>query len=146
MEAEIDCSFGIIPTKRAAHGRVFLLIQHINGNWGFPKGRPLAGETAEQAARRECLEEAGLSEVSLLDSLPIVERFTYRRHQGGEKPVQRQISYFLADVGDQQVQIQPEEIRAFAWLPYKEAMRRLVHPEGKATLRRAGSLLLKKSR
>ena len=135
-----DVSFGIIPTKRGKRGTVFLLIQHLNGNWGFPKGRPEEGESSLDAAVRECREEVGLTQLNILSKEPIRERFSYQRQTNGEA-IQRQIEYYLAEAGDEEVAIQAAEIRAYAWLPYHEALRRLGHAEGKATLRRAGMRL-----
>ena len=129
-----DCSFGIIPTKRHSTGTVFLLIQHLNGNWGFPKGRPEVGEIALDAAIRECREEVGLTGIQILSDQPICERFSYQVQGTGEL-ISRQIEYFLAEIGNEEVKIQRTEIRTYAWLPYHEAMRRLAHLEGKATLR-----------
>ena len=137
----IDKSFGTILTKHSAQGTIFLLIQHLNGNWGFPKGRPEPGESALDAAIRECREEVGLTNLKLLFEEPLREQFTFQR-QGAAEPVMRQIEYFLAEVGENEaVSIQPTEIRAYAWLPYREALRRLGHAEGKATLRQAGMRL-----
>lgn len=51
---------------RIADGTVEVLLIHASGNynkhasWGIPKGMPDEGETMEQAARRETLEETGV--------------------------------------------------------------------------------------
>ena len=46
--------------------------QVLAGYWEFPGGKIEAGETAEQAAIRECLEETGLS-VQIVGQYPGVE-------------------------------------------------------------------------
>jgi 8-oxo-dGTP pyrophosphatase MutT (NUDIX family) len=50
----------VIPFQRR-HGRIaFCLITTRKGNWIFPKGIIDPGETLEQAATKEALEEAGV--------------------------------------------------------------------------------------
>lgn len=44
----------VVLTRRASH------LQRHPGQWAFPGGRIDPGESAEQCARRECLEEIGL--------------------------------------------------------------------------------------
>ncbi len=49
-----DASFGIVPVHERDGVRRFLLIQHLGGHWGFPKGHPEKGESPVETARREC--------------------------------------------------------------------------------------------
>jgi 8-oxo-dGTP pyrophosphatase MutT (NUDIX family) len=48
--------------------------RNSNGAWLFPKGHPDENESDEDAARREITEEAGLSDLELLDDLGRYER------------------------------------------------------------------------
>lgn len=45
------------------------------GTWFFPKGHLEPGETEEEAARREVLEETGLTDLEFLDDLGTYERY-----------------------------------------------------------------------
>jgi len=51
---------------RTVHGKLQILLVHASGNfnkkakWGIPKGLPDQGESLEEAARRETLEETGI--------------------------------------------------------------------------------------
>lgn len=47
------------------HGRILLQRRGDDGSWGIPGGALEPGETLEQAARRELLEETGLTAVDL---------------------------------------------------------------------------------
>ena len=53
------------------------LVRHSNGNgaWLFPKGHSEYGETDEETARREIAEEAGLTNLELIDDLGTYERY-----------------------------------------------------------------------
>src|SRR5947209_3664453 len=57
---------------RRGGGRLEVLLVHPSGNynrrapWSIPKGLPDAGETLEAAARRETLEEAGVTAGALV--------------------------------------------------------------------------------
>ena len=42
------------------HANQVLILQYKDGTWTFPKGHLEAGETEQQAAQREVLEEAGV--------------------------------------------------------------------------------------
>jgi phosphohistidine phosphatase len=49
-----------VPFRRFGERIEFCLITTSAGRWGFPKGRIDPGETPEQTALKEALEEAGL--------------------------------------------------------------------------------------
>ena len=49
-----------VPFRRHGNRVEFCLITTSSGRWGFPKGYIDAGESPEQAALKEALEEAGL--------------------------------------------------------------------------------------
>ena len=68
---------------RAEQGRGLVALTR-EGDWPLfvlPKGGVEAGETLEQAARREIEEEAGLSELELLGYLGTRERLNYTRNR-----------------------------------------------------------------
>ncbi len=57
----------VVPIK----DRKFIMVRNPRRGWEFPGGKVEEGETPEEAARRECLEEAGLT----LRSLHEIKRF-----------------------------------------------------------------------
>ena len=70
---------GGIVFRRNAKGEVeFLLIQDHKDRWTIPKGHIEEGETAQQAAKREIGEEAGLNDTEMLGWLGKIH-FRYRR-------------------------------------------------------------------
>lgn len=69
---------GGIVFRHGEKGVEILLIQDAKDRWTIPKGHIEEGETAQQTARREIGEEAGLKEVDLLGWLGKIH-FRYRR-------------------------------------------------------------------
>lgn len=70
---------GGIVFRRTQEGDIeILLIQDAKDRWTIPKGHIEEGETAQQTARREIGEEAGLNSVDVLGWLGKIH-FRYRR-------------------------------------------------------------------
>lgn len=69
---------GIVFRRSSAGDVEILLIQDAKDRWTIPKGHIEEGETAQQTARREIGEEAGLKEVEVLGWLGKIH-FRYRR-------------------------------------------------------------------
>lgn len=70
---------GGIVFRRNRDGEVeILLIQDAKDRWTIPKGHIEEGETAQQTAKREIGEEAGLTDVEVLGWLGKIH-FRYRR-------------------------------------------------------------------
>lgn len=128
-----DFSCGVIPISRSDQGTRFLLVQHQAGHWAFPKGHPEGNETPIQTARRELAEETGLAEVRLLDAPAFEERYCFTKKSG--KTVDKLVTYYLGDVPPaivDQVSVQEEEVRAYAWGDRHATMDRITFSEGLA--------------
>lgn len=70
---------GGVVFRRNKEGEVeILLIQDAKDRWTIPKGHIEEGETAQQTAKREIGEEAGLTDVEVLGWLGKIH-FRYRR-------------------------------------------------------------------
>jgi 8-oxo-dGTP diphosphatase len=101
---------GGIVVRRDADGRRFVAVVHRPryDDWTFPKGKLQAGETDEQTALREVLEETGLA-CRLGRGLGTVE---YRDSEGRPKVVRYWV--MTTDGGS----FTPtEEVDEFRWLP-----------------------------
>lgn len=124
-------SFGIVPlVKKQGHWSVFLIQHRKAGYWGFPKGHAEPGELPQEAARRELKEETNLDIVRFLRQEPLLEK--YRFFKAG-KPIDKQVSYFIAEVTGK-VKLQAHEISDGLWVSLSDATQKITHKEGKEIL------------
>jgi len=114
-------SAGVIPVHKASGD--ILLIRHLAGHWGFPKGHIEIGENTKQAALRELKEETGLDKV-ILGTEPIVKKYTFNKNGFA---VSKTVTYFVGIVDDKEITLQRDEIEDFAWLPYPQALERITY-------------------
>ena len=132
-----ETSAGAITYTKQDGRTLYLLIKDFHGNWGFPKGHLEKGESEEEAAMREILEEAGIS--IRLDS-SFKEELQYVMPNGIPK-----ISiYFLGEYEDQTPVRQPEEVEEIRLLAYQEAMDLLTFDNMKEILAKADAYLKEK--
>ena len=111
---------GGIVFRRNAKGEVeFLLIQDHKDRWTIPKGHIEEGETAQQAAKREIGEEAGLNDTEMLGWLGKIH-FRYRRI---DKLVLISQQVYLMRVKTDGNEIQKEEwMNGIKWFNFYDAL------------------------
>jgi 8-oxo-dGTP pyrophosphatase MutT (NUDIX family) len=117
----------IVPVKRAANGARVL---------GLPKGHPDGDESAEEAARREVAEEAGVSG-ELVEELGDV---VYGYERRGRRVLKR-VRFFLYAYRSGDVADHDHEIEEARWLPLEQAARDLSYEGEREMVRRAISRL-----
>ncbi len=132
-------SAGIVPLRKENGGWLVFLIQYrgYEQYWGCPKGHREKNETSREAAIRELSEETGLQIAQFFDHEPILEEFYW--YKKGERCL-KQVLYFLAEV-EGKIALQKEEISNGQWFTLSEAIEKIVHPEGKSTLRQVERVL-----
>jgi predicted NUDIX family NTP pyrophosphohydrolase len=120
---------GIVVYRRGAEGLEILLV-HPSGNynrhapWSIPKGEPNPGESLEDAARRETLEETGIA-VGDLRSLGSI---TYRKSR-------KQVHAFAVECGTASPCCSSWEVDRAEFLTLERA-RQLLHPDQRPLLDR----------
>lgn len=110
---------GGIVFRRGEKGVEILLIQDAKDRWTIPKGHIEEGETAQQTARREIGEEAGLKDVDILGWLGKIH-FRYRRI---DKLVLMTTQIYLVRAKGDTNAIQKEEwMNGIKWFPFHDAL------------------------
>jgi 8-oxo-dGTP pyrophosphatase MutT (NUDIX family) len=110
---------GGIVFRHGEKGVEILLIQDAKDRWTIPKGHIEEGETAQQTARREIGEEAGLSQVDILGWLGKIH-FRYRRI---DKLVLMTTQIYLVRAKGDTNDIQKEEwMNGIKWFTFQDAL------------------------
>jgi len=110
---------GIVFRRDKDGGVEMLLIQDHKDRWTIPKGHIEEGETAQQAAKREIGEEAGLNDVEVLGWLGKIH-FRYRRI---DKLVLISQQVYLMRTNTDGTEIQKEEwMNGIKWFKYHDAL------------------------
>jgi 8-oxo-dGTP pyrophosphatase MutT (NUDIX family) len=117
----------IVPTRRGAQGQRVL---------GLPKGHVDPGETAEQAARREVREEAGV-DADLVEKLGDV-RYFYQRD--GQR-IFKMVRFYLFDYRSGTLEDHDDEVEEARWMPLQEAARALSYRGEREMVQRALSAI-----
>lgn len=105
----------------------------------LPKGNVDAGETPEQAAQREILEETGV-EAELMEKIAD-SRYNYTRHWGDGKAVSKVVCFYLFSYRSGHIgEIHPNmqhEVHSARWVPMDEADRHLAYGGEKVIVKKA---------
>lgn len=128
IECLYESSCGAVIFRRENAEKKFLLIRNRrSAHWGFPKGHIEPGETKEETAIREVLEETGLS-------VKIVPGFVKNSEYTIQGKIEKSVSIFLAETEQLDYKLQEEEIEECGWFDYDEAMRVLNYENDKNIL------------
>ena len=134
MKKEKSCGALVFYLKN--NKEQVLLIKHSNsGHWSFPKGHVEAGETLEETAKREVLEETGLR-------IDIIPGFISKSQYSIQNRIQKTVQIYVASTKDTQTRIQVEEIEDYVWLTYENAIKNLKFENDKTILTDARQFLL----
>ena len=128
LECLYEHSCGAVVFRQIKGEYRFLLIKNRRStHWGFPKGHMEKGETREETAIREVLEETGVH-------IHIYEGFCSESEYRIGAKIEKRVEVFLASTEDTQTVIQKEEIEDYIWLRYPEAYEMLKFDNDKEIL------------
>ncbi|QNO16025.1 NUDIX domain-containing protein [Alkalicella caledoniensis] len=130
MRYEKSC--GAVVFRREDKKVKILLLKHINGgHWGLPKGHVEEGETEQETAVREILEETGLKVCALYDE------FRYEMEYSPVEGIMKKVVYFVAEVQESQFNHQVEEVEQCIWVNGDEALGQVTYDNTKKLLSKA---------
>ncbi len=114
-----------------------LLVQQLEGHWGFPKGHVEGNETEAETAIREIKEETNLD-------VKINEKYRYVEHYSPKEDVEKDVVYFIAEKIGGDIKAQEEEVQTIKWLKCEEAMELITYDNSKEVLAKAMKDFLKR--
>lgn len=136
MKQEVSAG-GVVYSYDPAGQIHIALIQDRYGHWGLPKGHLDAGETRVEAARREIIEEIGLTATIG----PLVKRITYPVYKRGVWR-QKTVDYFLARSEHTPLTPRLEEgINEAQWFTPEVALKLVTFDQTRTVLQRALRML-----
>ena len=137
MEREV--SAGGIVFKRTPRGVQFAIMLDSYRKWAFPKGHVEQGESNEEAAARETLEELGLEQLRLLEYLGKIDIWFRDRYEKKGTLIHKDIHYYLFETTDDAV-LHPdpdEHVIEARWVAPKKMIALSSYPDMAPVLKRA---------
>lgn len=95
-----------------------------SGRWQLPKGLIDAGETPEQAAKREICEEAGI-ETELFEKIKTIEYWYFGEHKNERARFHKLVHFYLMKYVSGDVANHDHEVIEARWVAAKDAIKML---------------------
>ncbi|MCX6431163.1 MAG: NUDIX hydrolase [Actinobacteria bacterium] len=105
--------------------------------WSLPKGHIEIGESPEEAALREVMEETGI-ESRIAHSLGVIDFW----FMAGGKRIHKTVHHYLFHEVGGTLAPQVTEVDEVGWFPLHEIVERLAYPDEKKLIARNGNLFL----
>lgn len=126
---------GAVLSRQGNRAYVALIATRRGARWGLPKGTVDPGETPEQTAEREVLEETGLR-AEILCHLDKIEYF----FRAGGDLVQKQVDFYLMRYVDGALCPQLTEVDDVRWVDLRDAISMTSFESERRVLERAHQL------
>lgn len=115
MKREYSC--GSVVYKKENNEYYFLIVKHKYGtHYSFPKGHIEQGETKEETAIREVLEETGIN-INLNKEYYDTTKYSFKIN---EELIEKEVTYFLAEAKNTDLKKQETEISEVLWVHYND--------------------------
>ena len=116
----------------------FLIVKMFNGNWGFPKGHIEECETEVETAIREVFEETGIK-------INIVSDKKYEIKYVPNETTIKKVTFFIGITENEEVTVDEQEIEAYKWCSYEEALKTITYRLQKEVLENSYKILKQKN-
>jgi bis(5'-nucleosidyl)-tetraphosphatase len=131
-------SAGVITYTIENDTVLYLLLHYSAGHWDLPKGKMEDGETKQEAALRELMEETGLT--AELDN-NFEETIGYIFTDYDKELAQKTAYFFVGKATNTNVTLSDEHID-YQWLPYKDTLEVLTYDNAKGLLKKANKYII----
>ena len=135
MENIKEKSFGIVPVFKDLKGDIyFCLVRQSKEYWGFPKGHGNEGEDSLDTARRELMEETGITDIDILKDKSFIENYTFEKDGVTHNKIAEYFIGFTNDIKTNTHKDFQEEILEIKWASFNEAKNLITFPEAREIL------------
>ena len=107
-----------------------LVVEHVQGHIGFPKGHVEGNETEEETAIREVKEETGID-------IKVDKTHRYTVEYSPRENVQKEVVFFLGDEIGGNLSPQFSEVINAYYMPIEEALEKVTYNSVKEVFRKA---------
>lgn len=112
--------------KKTSEIELLLMTSRDTGRWVIPKGWPMSGKLAHEAAAREAFEEAGVRGVAETESLG---SYSYRKMLRNGLSVPCNVQVYPLEVLEMVKHFKERGERKLEWVSCEEAAKRVNEPE-----------------
>lgn len=146
----VEVSAGGLAFKRTSRGVFFAMVRDSYGKWTFPKGHVKRGESYEDAAEREVMEEVGLRDLRFVKELGKIDIWFRDRFVYKGRLIHKFIYYYLFEVQASARLKKPkfsktgERIRDVGWVSVEDIVKRSSYKDMKPIIKQAMEFLTEK--
>jgi 8-oxo-dGTP diphosphatase len=131
---------GVAYRKVDGRLEIAIILTHPERRWQLPKGMIDEGETAEQAARREVREEAGI-ETEVIGMIDRTEYWFVAERSGVRNRFHKHVHWFLMKYVGGNVADHDHEVAEAQWVSVEEALDLLVFKNEREIVEKAANMI-----
>lgn len=138
----LEFSAGAVIFRKEKSKILYLVFKYGYGHWDFVKGiigDEAKGEKAQDTVLREAKEEAGITDLRLIEGFKHKIHYFFRKDG---KTYSKTVTFFLAETKQKKIKLSFEHI-GYKWLEYEDALKQITFENAKKVLKQSNSFLKK---